>query len=423
MQNAKLIRLCNLALRSSIMASKFLLVFLLARFLSPAELGLFGLLSATIGYSLYLLGFDFYTFSTREMLKLEPTQWGELIKNQGATFLLLYVIVLPLLTLIFAKGLLPWKYSGWFFALIIIEHLTQELGRLLIAISEPLFASLILFLRQGIWGPLVIVAMLLAPETRTLDYVLGGWCIGGLCGLLLGLYKLYNLKLGNWHKKIDWAWIVHGLKIAAALLVATLALRGVLTLDRYWLQALSGAEVLGAYIIYISIGNALMSFLDAGVFSFLYPALISSWQKKDPTAFLIALRRLATQTIIVSAIFFISALLLISPLLHWLGKEVYISHKDMFPWILSATTLYGLGMIPHYALYALGRDKTIILSHLLSLPIFALTTWALSFHSKTLAVPGALLGTFIFILIWKAGALFALRHEITSQLPTHTANA
>lgn len=69
-------QLTNIAIRGSTLASKFLLIFFLARFLEPSELGVYGLFAATIGYSLYLLGFDFYTYTTRELLKCDRSQWG-----------------------------------------------------------------------------------------------------------------------------------------------------------------------------------------------------------------------------------------------------------------------------------------------------------------------------------------------------------
>ena len=61
-------RFLNLVLRGSTLASKFALIFVLAKFLEPAEVGLYGLFSATIFYCLMALGFDFYTYSTREII-------------------------------------------------------------------------------------------------------------------------------------------------------------------------------------------------------------------------------------------------------------------------------------------------------------------------------------------------------------------
>ena len=214
MPKQSLTRFTNIALRGITLASKFLLIFFLAKFLEPKELGLYGLLTVTISYALYLLGFDFYAFTTREILKRERHEWGGLLKDQGALSLVLYMIFLPLLSLIFIKGLLPWSVAGWFFILLILEHLTQELSRLLITISEQLLASVMLFLRSGIWAVMVTGLMFFRADTRELNVVLGGWALGSFAALVLGSYRLKQLKVSGWHKKIDRQWISKGLKTA-----------------------------------------------------------------------------------------------------------------------------------------------------------------------------------------------------------------
>lgn len=404
-------RLINIALRGATLGSKFLLIFFLARFLEPAELGVYGLLTATISYALYLLGFDFYTFTTREILKCDRNEWGGLLKNQGALSLVLYAIFLPLLILVFIKGLLPWHVAGWFFALLVLEHLTQELGRLLIAISEQLMASAVLFLRSGIWAVAVTALMFVTPAARSLDVVMAAWTVGGILALLLGVYRLNHLGISGWHKEVDWNWIWKGLKIAIPLLVATLAIRGVFTLDRYWFGSLAGLDVLGAYILYIGICNALMSFLDAGVFAFIYPALISAHNKQDSAAFRQGIQKMLIQTLILTVAFALLAIAVINPLLNWLDKPLYLEHKNLFPWLLLATLLYAIGMVPHFALYAQGQDRPIIHSHIASLICFIPATWLASTHWPYLAVPLGMCAAFALILIWKSWAYFALTPE------------
>lgn len=172
-------RLFNLAMRGMTLLAKFLLIFFLARFLEPHELGLYGLLVAAIGYAIYLLGLDFYTYTTRELIKHDRVLWGGMLKSQGALMLVLYCIVLPLLLLVFVAEKLPWWAAGWFFALLVLEHLNQEASRLLIAISDPLFASVALFLRQGAWVLFLVPVMYAAPELRSLTGVLLAWTAGG----------------------------------------------------------------------------------------------------------------------------------------------------------------------------------------------------------------------------------------------------
>lgn len=400
------IRALNIGLRAATLASRFLLIFFLARFLEPAQLGLYGLLTATIGYSMYLLGFDFYTFTTREVLKHERQKWGGLLKDQSALSLVLYAIFIPLLSLIFIKGLLPWSLAGWFFVLLVLEHLNLELGRLLIAISEQLLASVMLFLRQGTWAIAVTALMAIEPTTRSLNYVCGAWVVAGLVAVLVGAYRLARIGIGGWHKKIDWNWIATGLKVSIPLLIATLALRGVFTLDRYWLQSLGGLEIVGAYVLFISIGSTLMSFLDAGVFTFSYPGLIGAHQKQQPAVFRKNLRLLLIQTAMLSVAYAVVSLLLLSPLLSWLSNPLYTAQQYLYPWVLIAMVLYAVGMVPHYALYAQGIDRPIIHSHIASLIVFVMATWLFSQRWQLLAVPLGLCAAFALIVIWKAWAFF-----------------
>lgn len=406
MSTSSQIRMLNIALRAATLASRFLLIFFLARFLEPAQLGLYGLLTATIGYSLYLLGFDFYTFTTREVLKRDRHEWGGLLKDQGALSLVLYAIFIPLLSLIFIKGLLPWSLAGWFFALLVLEHINQELGRLLIAISEQLLASVMLFLRQGTWAIAVTALMAIEPTTRSLDYVFGGWTVAGLVAVIAGAYRLTQLGIGGWHKKVDWNWIVTGLKVSIPLLVATLALRGVFTLDRYWLQSLGGLEIVGAYVLFMGISGTLMAFLDAGVFAFSYPGLISAHHKQQPVLFRKNLRHLLIQTVTLSVAFVVGSLLLIPYLLSWLGNPLYTTQQYLYPWVLIIMVLYALGMVPHFALYAQGIDRPIIHSHIASLFVFGMATWLFSQRWPLLAVPLGLCAAFTLILTWKVWAFF-----------------
>lgn len=408
MSNQSLLRLSNIALRGTTLASKFLLIFFLAKFLEPKELGLYGLLTATIGYALYLLGFDFYTFTTREILKQERHEWGGMLKNQGALSLALYVIVLPLLSLVFVEGLLPWSVAGWFFVLLVLEHLTQELSRLLIAISEQLLASIMLFFRSGIWAVIVTALMYFRVDTRELNFVLGGWAIGSFIALLLATFRLKQLKISGWQKRIDWHWIGSGLKIAIPLLVATLALRGLLTLDRYWFAELVNLQTLGAYVLFMGISSSLLAFLDAGVFAFIYPGLISAHHNKDAASFRVKLHSLIVQTLTLSSGFVLIALFIIDPLLVWLNKPLYLENENLFPWTLAITLLYSMSMIPHFALYAQGFDRPIIHSHIASLLIFILVTWLLSQNWPLQAVPAGLCIAFLFILIWKSVAFLRL---------------
>jgi len=388
------------------LASRFLFVFCLARFVDSSFVGLYGLFAATVGYALYFLGLDFYTYANREILKLEKEAWGRPLKNQLALTAVLYVVFLPLMAGLFLFGFLPLYLLPWFVLILVSEHVNQELGRLLVSISEQLLASLALFVRQGIWAIGVVVLMALDKDARTLDYIFAAWAISGVLAAAVAIRRLRQLNIGGWQAAIDWQWIIKGLKICIPLLVATLALRGVMTLDRYWLQALSSIDVVGAYVLFMGIAGTLMSFLDAGVFAYGYPLLIRAFQKGNAAEFRRGWQKMLWQTLGFCLLFAAGSMLVLPYLLSLIGNSFYSEYRFLYPWLLLATVMNALSMIPHLALYAQGYDRPIITSHLGCLAVFAGVTWLLSNFWPLLAVPVGLCMTYAFIFVWKAVAFF-----------------
>ena len=399
-------RLLNLALRAATLVSKFALIFVLAKFLEPADVGLYGLLSATVFYVLMALGFDFYTFATRELIVTDRLNWAGMLRDQGMFYGITYTALLPLCLLLFWLGFLPWKLAIWFFPLLALEHLAQELNRLLVAISEPLWASIVLFVRSGAWAVTAALWMWLDPAQRTLDFVLIAWTSGVLISCLLGASRLRGLDRTSLHRTIDWPWIRKGIRIAFPFVLATLSLRALYTVDRYWIEALGGLEQVAAYVLFVGIANAIMSFLDAAVFTFAYPALIASAGKGDRTTFDRQMRRLGQHTLAVTLGLSIAAILCAGPLIDWLDRPSYTQHFGLLYWTVLAAALSGISMIPHYGLYARRNDRPIILAHLASLPIFFVASLSLIPLLGIAAVPAAMALAFLFLLLAK---LFAFK--------------
>lgn len=409
-------QLLNIALRMATLASRFLLVFFLAKLITPSELGLYGILTATIGYSLYLVGLDFYTFTTRELIKFDRQSWGKVFKNQVALALVLYVLVLPLLSLVFINGYLPWSLAIWFYVLIVLEHINQEMFRLFIALSDQLYASILLFFRQGTWAIGITIFMLINPAVRNLDSLLIAWVLSGIVTVFLGFFRIYKLRVGGWKESIDWTWIIRGLKISLPFLVATLALRGIFTLDRYWLQSLANLEVVGAYVLFISLGLTMITFLDAGVFTFSYPTLIKAYQKKQPVLFRKKMREMLIQTTAFSIVFSGVSLLVMPYLLVLIDNPIYFKYQSMYVWLLVMAALNAFSMIPHYGLYAQNLDRPIMQAHAMGFGAFVASVFVFSNYSQIYAIPIGLCVAFAVILFWKTLAYFHFTPRTTGSI-------
>lgn len=331
-----------------------------------------------------------------------------MLKGQAALSAVLYVLLLPLAILLLRYVGWPIYLIWWFAPLLLLEYFNQEIYRLLIALSQQISASLLLFMRQGSWGLVIVALMAWCAESRNLNAVMALWAFSGVVTAALGIVKLRKLRMGGWRLPIDWGWIRKGVVLSAAFLGATLALRGIQTVDRYWLEALGGIQMVGAYVLFLGIAGTLLVFLDAGVFAYACPELIRLAHDGEHALARKRMWQILLQTLALCVAFAFVSWLVLPFLLDWIGDPVYKNAIRLYPWILMAMTINALGMVPHYVLYAYGKDRSIIASHLVTLPVFGLSTWLVGMFQPLLAVPIGLGASFILILVWKTVACWRL---------------
>lgn len=219
--------------------------------------------------------------------------------------------------------------------------------------------------------------------------------------------------MGGWRSSLDWGWIKRGVVVSVAFLLATLSLRGIQTFDRYWLEALGGIESVGAYVLFFGVASTLLTFLDAGIFAFTYPALIKLHQSQEYSIAHRKVNHMYVLTVVLSAGFAWVSWFLLPYLLLWIDNPIYVESIDLYVWLLSAMVINALSMVPHFALYAQGCDKPIIQSHIAALFVFVTATWALSKSLSMMAVPIGLNLSFIVILVWKVIAYEKLTKDNT----------
>ena len=181
-----------MALRSLSLASRFVLLFVLARLLAPVEVGLYGLVTATVSFSVLMIGGDYYTYSQRELMSRPREEWGFVLQHQVMAIAMLYVVLVPLQGLVFVFDLLPDSIFLLFFALLLVEHLAQELNRLLVAMQKPLSASWVLFVRSGLWIWVMVPLMWNMPALQNLETVFMAWFIGSFLSIFLGIFIVWR---------------------------------------------------------------------------------------------------------------------------------------------------------------------------------------------------------------------------------------
>ncbi|WP_155989682.1 oligosaccharide flippase family protein [Thermithiobacillus tepidarius DSM 3134] len=364
----------NVILRATTLASKFLLLVYLARVLPPEQLGVYGIFTATVSYALYLLGLDFYAYAQREMLDKPREAWGGVIRDQFIFYGLAYLGILPLLLLVvFASGSLPWSLLGWFFLILSLEHLSQELYRLLVITQKHALAGWVLFLRTGAWVYLSLALIWAVPDLQNLASVWMGWVFGAGASVAVALYGLREFRIGSQKEQpIHWAWMKKGVLVGMKFLLGTLALRGMFTFDRYILDWTWGKEQVGVYTFYMGIASAALSFIDAGIIMQVYPKIMHAIQSHDVQAYHKAMKELSLGMVLIGTAILIAVWLFIGPVINFVGHPAYQSSIGTLWALLAAILAYCFALIPHYPLYARRYDRVILGANLVGFLVFSL---------------------------------------------------
>lgn len=109
-------------------------------------------------------------------------------------------------------------------------------------------------------------------------------------------------------------------------------------------------------------------------------------EKSNSENFRILVKKMFFQSLGLALLISIVLVISFPYFLHWIGKDIYYTYKHIFYVVLFANLIYCVSMVPHYILYAKHRDKQIVLSHILGLAIFILSTLVLIFNKVQVAV-------------------------------------
>lgn len=397
------------------MVSRFALVIVLARLLEPSEVGLYGLFTATVGYSMLVIGGDYYTYSQRELLSEPRNRWSFVLQHHSIAAAMLYFVLLPAQILIFVFDLMPWQLAGWFFALLVAEHVAQEINRLLVAMQRQILASLVHLVRMGLWVWVVLPLMWISWDYRQIETVLAAWLFGALLGTVAGFVVVWR-EGRPWRSwPVDWTWLRKGFTVALLYLIATMSFRGLMTFDRYAVEVLAGQDYLGVYVLYIGMAMAVISVVDAGVFFFLYPKLVAAQRQDDPVQVRKLMKELTFSALTVSLVIGLMVGFLAPWVVTWIGKPLYAEHLHVLWLLLLMTVIYALGMVAHYGLYAHGADKAILFAHISSLLLFFVALALMANLVPLEATALALIVAFAWMGIFKYLRFRKLRHTASAD--------
>lgn len=360
-------RAYNSLIRVIGLSGRLFLVIAMAKYISPSDVGSFGIFQAGVMYAVYIVGLDFYAYSIRELAADSPLIYGEKIGSQLMLYGFTYLIVAPILTGVFILLELPSWLAIASIIFVFLEHINQEMTRVAEALGRPILAGNLTILRNGIWPYAALIGIIFVPSLRNINSILILWAFFGLISTYFTLKIIMKEFPITGKLAINWNWLKSGIIISCLFFTGTLAVRALFTLDKFFIKTLSVSE-LPAYILFSALGIAVLTIVEASIFSFSYPKMLQS-----PSNFKI-LRVLVKQSIgytfticlMLSTVLFLALPLLLT----FIGHDAYIRNIDLAPLVLLSASIYALGLAPHYGLYALKMDKIIISANIIGLLVF-----------------------------------------------------
>jgi O-antigen/teichoic acid export membrane protein len=352
-----------LNLRGLTLASRFLLSLLLARMLSPDEMGGYGLITAVMAFALLGLGLEFYSYMYREMVPAPPERRVRIIADQAALGGLTFLAVVILSALAVVGGLFPARLAPWFLLILLTEHISLEATRFLIIMSRPVRAYMVVFLRGAVWVYAIAILMITTPSSRSLETVLVWWAFGGASSILFTVVSLRDLpwrELRN--RRPDWTWIGNGLQTARPFMLTAAGALVISYLDRFVIDAFVGREALGVYTFYSTILIGLLS-LGGSVSHQFLPKVIAGYAA-GPAAYRAALSSFSWSMLSLAFATTVISALSMAPLLKILGLSTYSASIGAFYAMLPGIFLRMLADVPSYALYAARSDNYLLLCNL-----------------------------------------------------------
>lgn len=338
----------------------------LAKALSPADVGLYSLLTAAVTLCVSLVGLEFHQFSSRELLRIKPEQQPPMIRDQLLGLSLSYLLWLPALYLSFHLDLLPSNLFGIFCLLLWLEHSSNEAFKIFTTQSRPILANLVFFLRNGCWPLLLIGIFLLNPNWLSLNLIWTLWVLGGLASLLLALGYLWPSLLKSRRNAINWPWLGRGLKVSLWFLLAAFCNNVQQFGDRFIIDAYLNRELLGVYSLYWALINVISLLVVTGVLNLQQQAVIRHFSQKNYHSAAQGLERMHRDSMRFSILAVACCLLFNELILLWLNKPIYSENRSAILVLALVPILTQCSVKAHFKLYLHHQDRQIFTATLLA---------------------------------------------------------
>lgn len=357
------------ALRSGSGLAKFALTIYIARYLDMSDLGLYGLLVGAATMVPALLGFGLSNWTSRHVVQLSREEALPFIGTRLSFSLLLHLVGQPLAWAVnwYLGAPVPWHVVFMIGCILVLEHLGVDLYLLLVARRRAQLAAAMMFVRSGLWPPVVIVCGLLVPSLRTIEAVMAGW-IAGLVAMWLFIAMLAVAEQSWRWMRWEWRWLLQAIPLSVPFFLKDIGSVTLLYLDRFLISAFLGLELTGVYTFFWSIANVIES-LVSGLIQTHLPDLVGA--RQDPALVSKYESRLYLENAIWALLLAAGACVVVPLLLPYLDNPLLEEYLPLFWLIVFGALLHLAADAMGFLLFAARHDRAFTMIVLFGAPVSA----------------------------------------------------
>lgn len=397
-------RIFNAGLRFASLGAKLALVLYMGVYFPLADIGVYGLVVASVAIAGSFLGFRLNYYGARDLIDSSPEKIAANIIAQTGFYLINYAVVA---VLVFCGALFLSDYVDINILVFIVilsslEHYSVATMDMLIALKKPTAANVLLFIRAAFWPFLAIVLGYFFPGYRTVKVILVFWCFGALISILMTGWLVRELPWRNsFSFGVDWKWIKRGVLVSLPIWCGGIGASAAQYAERFVVEGALSRELVGVISFYGSFSNAIFSVIYGAIFTFSFPKIVSFHNDKNGAALKKEAVSMTVQAIFISAVIAI----LIGFLVPFSGKIInrpeFYNYSSVLWLMLLAICLRCASEGLHYVLYARHEDRMIwIGGFVLIFPSFGLNVLLVPIFGLE-GVGYSAVGTSLFYGLWR----------------------
>ena len=401
-----LVLLMTMAMRASIMGSRFALAIFIARYLDLSSLGVYGLATGAIAVLPAVVNVGMNHLLMREAVTASAAELTDSLRHYWSFMTAIYVILLTLAIL-----LAIWFDTSALWILIIavmwFEHIGNDVFYLFSNLKHHLSANVNVFIRGAAWILVYVPLAIWEPNFRTLQYLFGFWLVGGVLSFVLFVCTSWSWP---WRAAFSLPFrpsmITTIIRKSYLFCVSDLGFVASQYLDRYLVTLFLGIKAAGIYFLFWTVASAAGNFLALVVQQQQRPHLIHAYRVGGLSAHCQLAWRFMQTTALAIAALSIAVGSAFQILLPWLGQPALADHLPAFWLIVAGMAVRYLADFAAMGLFTANRDRLTALTNVVSVGVLAIAQTLLLPLAGLYGAGGAILITFIGVMLWRYRLLF-----------------